>query len=34
MGVPPDINACHRYTGNSSYLYVPLAYQYAEQFPR
>ena len=32
MGVPPDINAFHRYTRNSTYLFDPLARQYAEQF--
>jgi hypothetical protein len=30
-GVPPDICAFHRYTGNSTPLYHPLARQYPPQ---
>ena len=33
MGVPPDINAFHRYTRNSTNLCIPQVCQYAEQFP-
>ena len=32
-GVPPDICAFHRYTGNSTSLYQTLACQYRMQFP-
>ena len=33
MGVPPDINAFHRYTRNSTNLCIPQVLQYAKQFP-
>jgi hypothetical protein len=33
MGVPPDINAFHRYTGNSTYLCITQVCQYEKQFP-
>ena len=32
-GVPPDLYAFHRYTGNSTILYRTLACQYPLQFP-
>ena len=32
-GVPPDLYAFHRYTGNSTILYRTLARQYPLQFP-
>ncbi len=32
-GVPPDINAFHRYTGNSPILSYTQAPQYEAQFP-
>ncbi len=32
-GVPSDIYAFHRYTGNSTSLYYTLAIQYRMQFP-
>ena len=32
-GVPPDINAFHRYTGNSPILSYTQALQYGMQFP-
>ena len=32
-GVPPDLYAFHRYTGNSAYLCCTLAEQYPKQFP-
>ncbi len=32
-GVPPDISAFHRYTGNSRFLSRPQARQYETHFP-
>ena len=31
--VPPDLYAFHRYTGNSTTLYLTLAVQYPMPFP-
>ncbi len=33
-GVPPDIYAFHRYTGNSALLYHTLASQFRALYPR
>ncbi len=32
-GLPPDLHAFHRYTGNSALLSHPLAWQYPLRFP-
>ncbi len=32
-GVPPDISAFHRYTGNSRFLSCPQVRQFEAQFP-